>query len=454
MKTKQEQASGNVLAAYFLITLAVTLSNGHFTVFSFFITAAGLSLLWLPCRSFPVSRKNEMRFLRAALVLFSLLILFKMNAVFFSLPPLLEKFRHLRIEYASAGKFILLLLPGMMATASFFYAVLIPLQKKTFLFFAFMCLLYLAAASLALCVFYDPPIDVYDMLMAGGEAFRKGRNPYAMQFANLYYSREVQTVFNDPIYHKEFLDFFSYFPGVLPFAALGSLWGDARFAFLLFHFGFSLVLFLMADGGERGALWAALSFINPVSLHLLLNAYIDPLLAAVMALSVFCLLKRKRLYFAILAGYMISIKQYSVLLIPLFFKFSGGKMFLVVMGTFLLAVFPFFIVSPEDFIHDAVRIPLHVPPRADGLTLWAFFHHYGMTFHGRLYLSLFVMSLFFILPARTTSPGNTLLHAGRLYALLFLLSNYAFINYYYFALSFLPLSQLFHETKDRAPNAI
>lgn len=447
MNTRPSLAPANVLTAYFIITLALFLSNGYFSMLAFFLLSGGILLFFIRLKAFHVTDKSEILILRGALSLFMLLMLIKLNWLFFIYPVVMMKFRLLHVTFSAFSKFFIQTCMLALFACAALLPMLKPLNKSRRLFFFFMSFLYLAVMGIVLCLFSNPPIDIFDLFQKSGEGLRRGENPYSLLFPNMYYGTGMNTITHDPRYHKPVLDSMDYFPGIFPFLYI-NIWGDVRFLFLIFHFFSALFLFLLARGNEKGTLWALVHLYNPVNIYLLVYSFLDPLLVVSLCAATFCLARKKEALLPFALGYTLCVKQYGVFLLFAFLRNLSKRMIFTALTFSAVILGIAFLWSPDDFTHDALLRPLETLPRADALNLYTFLHHIGKAPSSWSGISFLAAVLFFLVPLKKENISHALFSTGVVYFLFFMFYRVTFFNYYCFALSFIPLSQSIHPASD------
>lgn len=450
-RTLLPPSRANVVFGYFLVSMAVSLSEGYFSTQSVLLLLTGIFLFLRKKEIISLNSTQYKNLLKGTLVIFIAVIFFQWLWLFSAYPVAEEKLRHIHITLTPSAKLLVLVMTLCLFVTAVIYVVREPRLKIKNIFFL-TGILYLALMGFSLCIFHDPPIDAFDLFQTAGEGLHKGLNPYELLYTNIYHHSNARQLVHDPRYQNSSLDAFDYFPGIFPFLWLADFWGDVRFLFLLFHFGFSLLLFSLAGGEREGALWALLYLLNPITIYLLTHSFLDPLLVFSMGLFVFCMVRKKDFYLPLIFGYTLCVKQYAVFLPLVFWRFLSRKVlfFSLLAGMFFLSLV--FLWSPSDFAHDVILRPFRMLPREDGLSLYAFLYHFKkapLSWHALPILSI---SVFIVLSSRKLHLKHMLYSTGIAYLLFFFFSHVAFINYYYFALSFIPLSQVLPSEINTAKN--
>jgi hypothetical protein len=234
-------------------------------------------------------------------------------------------------------------------------------------------LLFVAGAVLRIApvvIWPEPPIDVFVWLREAPHVLLEGRNPYVP--ANM--SQGALAVY-PPL------------PIVLtaPFARVGL---DVRFANVVCDLLAALLLDRTArrlNGPVLGALVAGMYLHLPGVPFMLKYAWLEPMLALLLAGGLFLLRRGNRLGHLLL-GLALSGKQFGLpLLLPLWRALRGQRRpFLVGVGlAAALVIAPFFLWSPADFLNGVLYLHLAIGPDLDSLTLRsAAYHLLGLTIPG------------------------------------------------------------------------
>ncbi len=437
----------NVVFGYFLVSMAVTFSAGSSSLKSIFLFLSGAFILCMQKEFFTANRRKHTTLLKSALVVF-IVVIFSQWLWLFAVYPIAEaKIMHIFITFMPHTKLLILLMTFCVLVVAVLFNIKENSKGKIEKTFFSLSLLYLILMAFSLCIFCDPPIDTYGVFQMAGRNLHHGKNPYGISYPNVYYHSDeaafLNNIHKDPLYQKPTLYHpFDYFPGILPFLWLADFWGDIRFLFLLFHFGFALLLFVLSEGKKEGALWSLLHLLNPVSIYLLIHSLLDPLLTLSLGLSIFCLVRKKNLLLSLIFGYMLCIKQYAVFLILAFWRFLEKKTLLFSLLVSCSILFLAWLWSPADFVRGALIRPLGTPPRDNVISFFALLSQSGMTPLFWRWMPLVCTAPFIILSTRKTHLSSMLYYSGMVYFMLFFFSHMAAINYYYFALAFIPLSQV------------
>jgi hypothetical protein len=189
------------------------------------------------------------------------------------------------------------------AAALVFRGPLAALRRRRF---AVLVGLALAARAWVIVASPSPIIDVWSTLQDGADAFRHGKDPYAIVMSNPYGDGQI-------------IDYYGYLPLVLlvtaPFRWIA---GDVRVGLLVCEALCAWLLFRLA-GGRRGIaeLCALLHLYHPRGLFTLDRAWTEPISAALFLGLLLALRRRSLPASAILAGLFFASKQYLFLAAPI-----------------------------------------------------------------------------------------------------------------------------------------
>jgi hypothetical protein len=309
-----------------------------------------------------------------------------------------------------------------------------------------MWLTMLAVRLFVLFVSPAPHIDVFVSNTHGADLFLSGSNPYRGQYADIYGGR------------YDYSPGFVYWPAVLVLqAAARLLFGDIRMASVLADVATWVFSWLMLrrDGGSplaRSA-WLLIWFAFPVQLFVLEQSWVDPILIAIVAATMYCLTAGRPVWSAIAVGIGLATKQYFVVFAVLWGIWvlrryglrTATQLLLISAGVLALFLAPFLMADADAFLRMTVFVPLRQAFRADSFSLLAYFYREGgpagswYALPGALALAAWSARIW----RRSSSEVMTtdlVRGAFLVFVCLFLFGKQAFCNYYTFAAFFLWLT--------------
>ncbi len=281
----------------------------------------------------------------------------------------------------------------------------------------------------------SPRIDVFADLQESAQHLLQGRNPYASPVRDVYGSAE-------PV-----LQGLVYPPSVFYFHVFAYvLTHDVRAASIAAEAVAAWGLWLLTRGQtqRRRQLAVLLLLSQPVSLFVLEQAWIDPLILAVLAV---CLLFQERSAHRASAaafGILLSMKQYMVFLFPQWFLLGRRRNgwtprsvvadLLVAGGAALLTFLPFLLWDPRALWENGILYNLRFGISANTLNWAAFLYdQFNIVIGSTASLFVgFIASVASLVAFRSLQPRIAFLYASSitLFAL-FLLGARAYCNYYY-----------------------
>jgi hypothetical protein len=292
-----------------------------------------------------------------------------------------------------------------------------------------------------------PHIDVFTSNSLAATYFLRGLNPYAQSYPDIYGGA------------------FDYRPGLVYWPALliwitpfHFLFGDLRYGFIFAEWVAVAAMLVLARRRQlqESTAWllALLWLAFPPSLFVLEQAWIDPLLVALVALLALVLERRGSLLPGLLVGITLAVKQYA-LLIPCFLLPSLGRQYgrksaLALGGVALLtflAILSFFLWNDAGaFYRSTVQVLAKQAMRPDSFSLYALLDRNGVPGLGALMTTLTLIWLGTLIARCVVQKGDLLFtwSAGLAlaYSGVFLFGKQAFANYYYFSSFFVLLSLL------------
>jgi hypothetical protein len=281
-------------------------------------------------------------------------------------------------------------------------------------------------------------IDVEVFLRDGAVAVLHGHNPYAMTIPNIYPPKLTEQFYGPGVVvGGRVTSGFPYPPVALLLAIPGHLLGDVRYGQLLAMLVTALVLRRLASD-RVGRAAAVLGVAAPMAIPMLLGAWTEPTLVALLGCLVLALERRRYAFVAVFLGLFIVSKQYVVIAIPLIWlirRWLTRRTLLIGLGLAAAVTLPFFVVDPHAFWKAIVQYQLIQPFRSDSVSLlvssvntfsWPPPWTYGVLPLAGGGLTAIVLALRAprTPPAFAAAVGLTLL-------VTILLSKEAFMNYYY-----------------------
>ena len=291
-----------------------------------------------------------------------------------------------------------------------------------------------------------PVIDVFTSNTAGADHLLAGRNPYSQTYDDIYRG------------HYDYPPGIPYFPATLEWMApFRGLLGDIRYGLLASTVLSALALAWATSRAGRvtllppalGALWLAF----PVSLFVLEQSWVDPILAMATGVMAVALQSRRYLFAGLLLGFACAVKQPALLIaVPTlaWVLGAGGKRAgaMMVGGAFVafaLLVGPLLATEPEGFLRMTLRVPLSQAAR-DSFTLVSLGAQIGIGGAARIgaliaAAATIAIAVFAFVQGRgrqRLADWANLVFATHVFAFLF--GKQAFCNYYALAAYFLLLA--------------
>ena len=300
------------------------------------------------------------------------------------------------------------------------------------------------ARILVLMISPSPQIDVFTSNTHAADLFLAGRNPYQGTYADIY-----QRQF-------DYAPGFVYWPVVVVLQSFAKLlFGDIRMVSVLADVVTGCCLWVMmrrlrvAPLHAAAALLAWLAF--PVHLFVLEQAWVDPILVAIVAVTIVCLDTEKWLASAIAVGIGLATKQYFVVFAALWGFWlmrrlgmtAALRLGLASAAVFFLCLLPFLIHDADAFVRMTILVPLRQAFRDDSFSLLAYLYRGGTGPSGSWYVLPAVAALGAWLVRlwrqQAADVTSTELARGAFLVLMwmFLFGKQAFCNYYTFAAFFL-----------------
>lgn len=304
----------------------------------------------------------------------------------------------------------------------------------------------------------NPRIDVFTFEKDSVAALISGRSPYAITFHDPYLPFESARFYGAGLSVGGRLQFgFPYFPLTLMLIAPAEIIArDPRWSMLV---ATELAALCMVFIGRRrfGLLGAVLLLFLPRGLFVLEQAWTEPLMVALFAVTVLVAVRAPRWLWLPL-GLFVASKQYAflaapfaLLLLPRPLRWRdvwslAAKSAAVAIVTTL----PFLLWNPDGFIRSVVTLQFHQPFREESLSfmawLWAS-HHLLMPEWISFAAAALVLALALWRAPRT--PFGFALSSATLFFVFFALNKQAFANYYYLVTGLLCVAIAASESKYR-----
>jgi hypothetical protein len=302
---------------------------------------------------------------------------------------------------------------------------------------------------LTLVISPHPRIDVWVNGNHGVDTLLAGGNPYTAAYPDIYRGR------------YGYAPAFSYGPAYLYWVTPFRAWlGDVRYGTIAADLVTAALLLAIGRKGRldpRVSWTAAMVWLaNPVSLFVLEQAWIDPILIVGAAgVTVAALHERWRLVGALL-GFVSCAKQYGVLVVAfaLVWILRHYRRMILRVGTMLAAAVlvlfgPFVWLDAGAFLRSTILAYIDFAPRRDAfsLTSWLLVT-YGVQLPQGLLLGLYGTAAgtaaLWLWLARRPDLRDWAVILPIVYGFVFLLGKVAFCNYYYFV-SFLVMNYVLLE---------
>jgi hypothetical protein len=280
----------------------------------------------------------------------------------------------------------------------------------------------------------EPFIDVFWINTWAVNDFLHGKNPYSQVYPDIYKG------------HYGYQPGFTYWPSYLLAASIpGAFHLDLRFLNVLSDLSFAGILawfsarskFTVEMAWPLALLWLAM----PVSLFIIEQAWIDPLMLVLATGSILAFRFRRLDLAAFFGGLAMASKQYGFIVPALLtigiFGSIGWKpalrFCLIAGGTLTLLMAPFLIWDFAGFYKNTVQILMVIPMRLDSLTIPAFFvNKFGYEIPGIFlllcYMAVFLGCLWKVW--RLPKVSSICFAATFCYGFLFLMGKQASANYY------------------------
>jgi hypothetical protein len=249
------------------------------------------------------------------------------------------------------------------------------------LWFPALLVVHLAAGVWLIRASPSPRIDVIVVHRVAIDALRRGEDPYRITFPSIY--PPELGFYNPTIVRRGEVQFgYPYPPLSLMLALPGQiLAGDYRYAELVaFMIGVACIGYLRA--GILPKLAAALLLTTPRVFFVLEQGWTEPSVVMMLALTVFCLVRRPALA-PWVGGLFVATKQYlivaAILLARASRTFDRPARFLgTVTAAAAATIVPFALWHPHAFFESVVRLQTREPFRFDALSYLNFIARSGL----------------------------------------------------------------------------
>jgi hypothetical protein len=219
----------------------------------------------------------------------------------------------------------------------------------------------------------NPAIDVFVVHKEAIAAIAGGHNPYAITFPNIY--RDAAFYPSELVAGNRVLFGFPYLPlSLLLVAPSELLFGDVRYANLT-AMTMAAAFIGYATAGRSAKFAAAVYLYTPRAFFVLEQAWTEPIVVLLLAMTVFFALRVPRWMFLPMGGLLVA-KQYMVLAAPAVFLFTPNaatskQLAALVRKTVAVALIltaPFVLWDPTAFLRSVVLAQIHEPIRFDSLS--------------------------------------------------------------------------------------
>lgn len=320
-------------------------------------------------------------------------------------------------------------------------------SRKSYLIIS---LIILSIKCLIPIIIKNPNIDVYTWMTEGTDFFLSGANPYEAHFSDM----GTKAYGYDPV--------FAYFPGTLffliPFRILRI---DIRFASviadLLISFCFYKILSFLKIKKEQALMFSLYIYTLPCSFFVIEKSWTEPFVLLSYLVSFYLILASRKNLANVSLGFLLSIKQYCVFLVPFLWvlnlkktkKYWASPFFLTSL-TFTLIVLPFFLWNKDRFTYSTHTVFTQLYLRKDSLTFLPTLKEWGWASNQSLKniktLTFILAAAFFILftslkSARVSNQFCIKITVA-LFGFIYFFGDHAFYNIYYLFTHLLILSQL------------
>lgn len=286
----------------------------------------------------------------------------------------------------------------------------------------------------------NPYIDTYGFQKDAVDALLSGRNPYRIEYSNIY---PDESAYGPGLFANNRSRFgYPYPPLPLLFATGGTLiGGDIRYSQLFAMTASGALIAALASGRRVATLAAALFLFTPRGFFVLEQSWTEPYLVCGLATVVLCACRAWRAT-PWVTGLLLVVKQYTFLLLPLSWllpKPKSARTWRAFFGRAAISgavvSLPLFLIRPKPFIYSVVLLQFLQPVRPDALSFPAFWVSQGSDPIPEHYV--FIAAACAIALALWRSPRTAAGFCGAVsltYLGFFTFAKQAFCNYYYFVI--------------------
>lgn len=255
------------------------------------------------------------------------------------------------------------------------------MHRRRWVFLAIVAGLHIAMGVWVVRHAPDPKIDVYLFQQEGPKELLAGRNPYAMDFENIY--GPDTRVYSEEVKKGSRVNFGFPYPPMTMWSILPSyaLTGESRYAHVL---GWTITGLLIAalSRSRLATGMAVVILLNPMMFRVIESAWTESLFIPLLALTLLCA-KRFPKWTPVVLGLLLASKQYFVvlapvtlLLIPRPWTFAKLLKFYAISCAVGLAVsLPLVMWDVKAFWWSNVTIQIKQPFRGDSVSILAYIYN-------------------------------------------------------------------------------
>jgi hypothetical protein len=432
------QLSLLLMLACFALGQAVQVSNGGYSPTALGWLAVALATTLLAVGA-PVRRALESRAETLALVLAYVCMAWQLYQLSQKAPGI-----YLRLSSVEDATpfFAALWLAGL--------AMLLGLGRKPVFRYVQLALLLAVFAFLGRWMLHfsaQPKIDVFYFQRDAVTELMAGRNPYAMQYQDIY---GASPFYGEDISVGGKLTFgFPYMPLSLLLVLPAQLaLGDYRWALL---FAMALTAFFLATAVPTRLSFAlaGLYLFTPRSFFVLEQGWTEPLALMLLAATLWTAIRFPRALPVVL-GLCLAVKQTMVLVLPAVWLLLPRplparrellRLFAITLAVGAASTLPFFLWDPGRFWRSVVVLQFLQPFRLDALSYLVWFAQTsGIRLPSVIGFIVAVLGLVLGIWRRSPTPAGFAATATLAFLLFFAFNKQAFCNYYYMTLGSMALA--------------